>query len=79
MFLAELRPHAFLCLPIMAVHSLRLPGAAARLFLACVLLFQHASAYSGSVYQLDAEYSGANFFQGFDFYTVTTLRTSQDA
>jgi hypothetical protein len=34
------------------------------------MYLQYAAAITGSVYQLDAEYSGANFFQGWDFFTV---------
>lgn len=59
-------------LPTMAVHSLRSQndggiGVLVVLFLWC---FQHALAQTGSVYQLDSEYSGTNFFDGWDFFTV---------
>ena len=62
-------------LPVMAVHSLRCGNAAVRLFLASLTYIQYALAITGSVYQLDSEYLGANFFQGWDFYTVCSSST----
>jgi hypothetical protein len=39
----------------------------------CLLAYVHlAVAQTGYVYQLDTEYAGANFFQGWDFFTVST-------
>jgi hypothetical protein len=60
----------FVLLPVMTVHSFCHGGVAVRLIFACFIYLQYAAAITGSVYQLDAEYSGANFFQGWDFFTV---------
>ncbi|EXJ87868.1 hypothetical protein A1O1_04795 [Capronia coronata CBS 617.96] len=39
-------------------------------FLSALLFyFSHVLCQTGSVYQLDSEYSGTNFFDGWDFYT----------
>lgn len=62
-------------LPTMAVLSFCRRRATFYVFSACLLYFQCAWAITGSVYQLDSEYSGANFFQGFDFYTVSLQTT----
>lgn len=35
------------------------------------VFIQHAWTFTSSTYQLDAEYSGNNFFDGWDFYTVS--------
>lgn len=35
------------------------------------LLCEHATAYTGSTYALSYEYSGTNFFDGWDFYSVS--------
>ncbi|KAI1629261.1 concanavalin A-like lectin/glucanase domain-containing protein, partial [Exophiala viscosa] len=53
----------------MAVHSFTPKSAGASFLLACLLYLQYVSAQTGSVYQLDTEYSGVNFFDGWDFYT----------
>jgi len=56
--------------PIMALRSLctrylRLP-----VFVISFVYIRYAWAFTGSTYQLDAEYSGNNFFDGWDFFTV---------
>lgn len=39
----------------------------------CLFGYVHVVlAQTGYVYQLDTEYAGANFFQGWDFFTVST-------
>lgn len=39
----------------------------------CFLGYAHfVLAQTGYIYQLDTEYAGANFFQGWDFFTVIT-------
>ncbi|ETI25676.1 hypothetical protein G647_02450 [Cladophialophora carrionii CBS 160.54] len=53
----------------MAVHSFRRRSVALHLFFACFIYLRCTAAFTGSVYQLDTEYSGANFFQGWDFFT----------
>ncbi|KIW53219.1 hypothetical protein PV05_08809 [Exophiala xenobiotica] len=53
----------------MAVHSYGFKCAGCSFLLACLLWFPYASAQTSSVYQLDSEYSGTNFFDGWDFYT----------
>ena len=41
----------------------------------CFLGYMHfALAQTGYVYQLDTEYAGANFFQGWDFFTVSITK-----
>lgn len=42
-------------------------------FAAGFLLVNHATAFTGSEYSLTYEYSGLNFFDGWDFYTVSGL------
>ncbi|EXJ86714.1 hypothetical protein A1O3_03667 [Capronia epimyces CBS 606.96] len=49
----------------MAVHSFL----SLQLLSAYLLHFSRVSGQTGSVYQLDTEYSGTNFFDGWDFYT----------
>ncbi|KIV79786.1 hypothetical protein PV11_07331 [Exophiala sideris] len=53
----------------MAVHSFTPKSAGASFFLTFLLCSQYASAQTGSVYQLDTEYAGVNFFDGWDFFT----------
>ncbi|KIW97726.1 uncharacterized protein Z519_01310 [Cladophialophora bantiana CBS 173.52] len=53
----------------MAVHSFSICNGACHTVLTCFVYFHYAFALTSSVYQLDSEYSGANFFQGWDFYT----------
>lgn len=38
---------------------------------AAILLISQASAFTGSEYTLTHEYSGVNFFDGWDFFTVS--------
>lgn len=63
-------------LPVMAVHSFVSQSAGIHLFLACLWCLQCALAQSSSVYVLDSEYSGTNFFDGWDFYTVRAFIAS---
>lgn len=37
------------------------------------LLAAHAAAFTGSEYRLSHEYSGLNFFEGWDFYSVSQM------
>ena len=67
------REQSFITLPIMAVHSFTPKSAGASFFVACLLCLQYVSAQTGSVYRLDSEYSGVNFFDGWDFYTVGAI------
>lgn len=39
-------------------------------FAASLILTNHATAFAGSEYSLTHEYSGTNFFDGWDFFTV---------
>lgn len=61
----------------MAVHSYGFKCAGCSFLLACLLWFPYASAQTSSVYQLDSEYSGTNFFDGWDFYTVWNIAQRQ--
>lgn len=56
-------------LPIMACHSLFFA------FLALILVHS-ATGFTGSEYYLDAEYSGHNFFDGWDFFAVSEARAN---
>ncbi|KIW83989.1 hypothetical protein Z517_03235 [Fonsecaea pedrosoi CBS 271.37] len=53
----------------MAVHSFSLRCAAYHTLFVCFVYFHNVLGFTSSIYQLDSEYSGSNFFQGWDFFT----------
>lgn len=55
----------------MALHSPCAKLLRLRAFFLSLVYIRCAWALTGSTYQLDAEYSGNNFFDGWDFYTVS--------
>ena len=59
---------AHFLLPVMAFHSFSTKCLIS--VLSCFVYFHFVSAITSSTYQLDTEYSGINFFEGWDFFTV---------
>lgn len=57
----------------MALHSLRTQKLRLLVLFLSFVYIRYAWALTSSTYRLDAEYSGNNFFDGWDFYTVSDL------
>ncbi|KAH0832512.1 endo-1,3(4)-beta-glucanase [Fonsecaea pedrosoi] len=57
----------------MAVHSFSPRCAAYHTLFVCFVYFHNVLGFTSSIYQLDSEYSGSNFFQGWDFFTVSRM------